>query len=105
MYIDVALDIRQALKYHEYAYDANGDYELWAENNINVFTNLTETVSKVYFKTSIIIFFLPPLFLALYYYLSSFLIFLGVIIDERDEFFIAPGQNNLWPSATSRSIP
>lgn len=87
MYIDVALDIRQALKYHEYAYDANGAYKLWAENNIDPLTNLTETVSKVYFMTSITIFFLPPFLLALYYYISSFLIFLGVVVDERDEFF------------------
>ena len=63
--IDIALDMRQAVKYHEYAYDANVTYQQWAENNTDPVTNRTETVSTSYFKTSIVIFFLPPLIIAL----------------------------------------
>ena len=65
MNIDVALDMRQAVKYQEYAYDINGTYHHWAENNTDPVTNHTETVSTAYFKSSVVIFFLPPLILSL----------------------------------------
>ena len=66
MIIDIILDVRQAVKYREYAYDTNGTYERWAENHTDPLTNHTETVSKVYFKISISTFFLPPLLLVLF---------------------------------------
>ena len=81
--IDIALDMRQAVKYHEYAYDANGTYQQWAENNTDPVTNRTETVSTSYFKTSIVIFFLPPLILALF--LVGVVSCLGLDHDDDDQ--------------------
>ena len=66
MIIDIILDVRQAVKYREYAYNENGTYERWAENHTDPLTNHTEAVSKVYFKISISTFFLPPLLLTLF---------------------------------------
>ena len=82
--VDVGLDFRQALEYREHAFEVNGTYYRWAISNNDPSTNYTETISSVYFLTSCVIFFFPPLIITLWY--NVFGISDGDIFSEEFSF-------------------
>ena len=69
--VDVLLDARQTLTYHQYR-DANGTYTKWAKQHM-VETNSTyeHTVSEGYFLTAISIWLLTPILLAFFMWISK----------------------------------